>query len=130
MRIEKLKVLIVDDSGMIVKRLLNILCEINEVDCIGHATDYDSAIKMVEQAKPDVMLLDIQLPEKNGVEVLTTVKSKHKKVKVVMLTNFSDQYYRELCFSSGCDYFFDKSTEFEKIESALLNIIKSENIAC
>lgn len=130
MRKEKLKVLIVDDSAIIVKRLLNILFEINDVDCVGHASRYADAIRLMEKSKPDVVLLDIQLPKKNGVEVLVSIKSKYKKVKVVMLSNVSGKQYKKLCFESGCDYFLDKSTEFEKIEGTLLNIIDLENACC
>ena len=130
MRKEKLKVLIVDDSPLVVKRLFHILFEIDDVKCIGHASQYEDALRLVEKSKPDVVLLDIQLPKKNGIDILVSIKSKFKKVKVVMLSNFSDKYYKNLCFTSGCDYFLDKSTEFEKIEGTLLNIIKHENAFC
>ncbi|HQW23997.1 MAG TPA: response regulator, partial [Bacteroidia bacterium] len=74
---------------------------------------------------PDVIILDIKIPGKSGVEVLPELKTK-SYAKVIMLTNYSDAYYKNLCMKLGAEYFLDKSNEFEKINEILMSIVPVE----
>ncbi|MEO6538221.1 MAG: response regulator [Ferruginibacter sp.] len=115
MKAKKLKVLIVDDAVLVVKRLSVI---INELDCINEVKTtgrYDEAISLLVSFAPDIILLDIQLPEKSGIELLEYVKTNFTEMKVVMLTNQASSEYKHLCERLGSDHFVDKSSEFENI---------------
>jgi len=110
----KLKILIVEDSSLILERVNSLL---HEMDCISEVFSSENGIKaveMVEECNPDLVLLDINLPGKSGISILQEIKSR-LNTKVVMLTNYSDSYYRTLCDEIGADHFLDKSTEFEQI---------------
>lgn len=124
MNIDKkgLKILIVEDSLLIVKRLWSLLSDMEGVATLAHAKDGNEAILLAMQLNPDVIILDIKIPGKSGVEVLPELKSK-SYAKVIMLTNYSDAYYKDLCLKLGAEYFLDKSNEFEKINDILLNIV-------
>lgn len=116
-----LKILVVDDSELVIQRLFEI---INEVECIDHlykANSYQQAVDMIAEYKPDIVLLDIQIPGKNGIELLSFIKLHYPNIITVMLTNMVSAYYKDLCVSIGCNHFIDKSRDFEKITS----IIKS-----
>lgn len=117
-----LKILIVEDSLLIVKRLWSLLSDMEGVATLAHAKDGNEAILLAMQLNPDVIILDIKIPGKSGVEVLPELKSK-SYAKVIMLTNYSDAYYKDLCLKLGAEYFLDKSNEFEKINDILLNIV-------
>jgi DNA-binding NarL/FixJ family response regulator len=112
---------LVDDAVLITKRLAETLGEVEEVSDIFVAHDFDSALHNIVTEKPNIILLDIHLPGKNGLELLELVRNDFKDIKVIMVTNKASQYYRDLCLQLGCHYFIDKSKEFEKIPS----IIKS-----
>jgi DNA-binding NarL/FixJ family response regulator len=116
-----LNVLIVEDSILIRDRMNILLSELPCISTIENSGDGIEALNMVNEKNPDVVLLDINLPGKSGLSVLKEIKSQ-SKATVVMLTNYSDEYYRTLCSRLGADHFLDKSTEFEKIPNLISTI--------
>jgi DNA-binding NarL/FixJ family response regulator len=60
-------------------------------------------------------LLDINLPDKSGIELLRKIKEDYKKTKVFMITNQANDYYKDMCKKLGADNFFDKSIDFNLI---------------
>jgi len=111
----KKTILIVDDSPMIVQRITEMLEELGNPGIISKAGSYSEAIQFINNNHPDILLLDINLPDKSGIEILRISKEKDPSVKVIMITNQANEYYKKLCFRLGADYFIDKSKEFEKI---------------
>ena len=75
-------------------------------------------------------MLDIQLPGKNGIELLSFVKSRYPQIKIIIVTNRASDYYRDLCNEMGANSFIDKSTEFEKIPELIekLSCVNSSEI--
>jgi DNA-binding NarL/FixJ family response regulator len=119
---KKLSVLVVDDSPVISNRLKNLLGELKFVRYAGHAENYNDALVFIDALKTDVILLDINLRGKSGIEVLIKVKKNYPHIKVIMFTNNVDHHYREICARHGADYFLDKSNEFDRIEETLKKI--------
>ena len=119
MKQEKLKILVVDDVEIIRRNLTEMLNELDGVGPVLNAGNYMEALKLLEEERPDVLLLDINLPGKSGVELLRTIKAKNWKLQIIMITNQANEYYKNLCKSLGSHYFFDKSNEFEKIPLAI-----------
>jgi DNA-binding NarL/FixJ family response regulator len=109
------KILIVDDSALVVDRLFENLHEMKCVDKLFSAHSYLEAINQIKQQLPHFVLLDIQLPGKNGIELLSFIKQNYPNIVTIMLTNMVSDYYKDLCNNIGADYFIDKSSEFEKI---------------
>lgn len=109
----KLIVLIVDDTPLIVKRETEMLKELKNIGSILHAGSFTEAISILNEAIPDIVLLDIHLPGKSGIELLQVLKSEHPEVAVIMLTNQGNTVYKALCKRLGADHFIDKSREFD-----------------
>lgn len=107
--------MVVEDSAMIVQRLYTILSEINFIKSIAHAKNGEEAITLIKFLDPELILLDIKMPGINGIEVLKHIKKEKKSARVVMLTNYPNLQYKELCMDLGADHFLDKSTEIERI---------------
>lgn len=122
MQTGKLKVLIVEDSEFVIRRIRSMLNEIPEVKVVGEALNGKEALAITSVILPDVVLLDINLPGLNGVEVLKSIKIFNAGIKVMMLTNYSDLHHRKRCKEAGADYFFDKSIEFEKVQDVLCSL--------
>jgi DNA-binding NarL/FixJ family response regulator len=119
MRNEKKIVLIVDDSILILERMIPMLEEIATVQFVIHAGSYKEAIELLKGVTPDVALLDVQLPDKSGIELLRTIKSMYQEVAVYMISNHANEYYRKICKILGADHFFDKSKDFYLIPEAI-----------
>ncbi|WP_068242530.1 response regulator transcription factor [Hydrotalea flava] len=123
---KNLKVLLIDDSTIILTVMSEVLASISCVASIKTSSAPVQALQTIEEFKPDVLLLDINMPEKNGIEVLKEVKEHYPAVKVIMLTNHSTEYYRNTCYNIGAYHFIDKANEFDQI-APLMEKISTES---
>jgi len=114
----------VDDNMGFVERMKGLLDEISQIGYINVASDYNEASMYVNEDKPDVVLLDINLPGKNGIEILKKIRISGHQCKVIMLTNHADEYYRQQCKELGADFFLDKSNDFAKVPDIISKIVK------
>lgn len=121
---EKLKkaLLIIDNSIFITERLLNILKDVGNLESVRAAVNYAEAIDILQKEKIDIVLLDIQLSEKNGIELLKHIVEHYRQTKVIVLSNLVSSYYQNLCKSLGASYYIDKSTDFDMIPEVLLSM--------
>lgn len=122
-----MKVFIVDDSACVLERLVTLLSELAEIEVIGQAKDASEAEKSILKLKPDVVVLDIRLPGGNGIGVLESIKKYKPAPVVIMFTNYPYPQYRQKCLAVGADFFFEKSTEFEKVSEVLKKLIQGTN---
>ncbi len=122
-----LKLFIVDNSMLIVVRLINILSEIENIKIIGVANNATKAVEYILKSNPDVVILDIHMPDGNGIDILKQIKKEKPSIKVLMLTNYPESDYKKICMKEGADYFLDKSIEFEKVIDICKNLV-TQNI--
>lgn len=115
-------ILIVDDSVLIVQRIRGILKEVKNVGKIFSAESYNEAVKILLEEKPGIVLLDIQLPGRNGLELLRLIARDYPGIKVVMISNHTSEYYQRLCRKTGAAGFIDKSKDFDLIPGILEGI--------
>ncbi len=115
----KLKVFVADDSATVRERLVTMVLALPGIRVVGQARDGPEAVDAIHRTRPDVVILDIRMPGRNGIDVLRWVKRMQPAPKVIMLTNYASQQYQRACELAGTDFFFDKSTEFDQIPQAL-----------
>lgn len=115
-------ILIVDDSQIIYQRLRLLLKEVKGVENIFYAGNIGEAEQILRQATVDVALLDIHLPGKNGIDLLKVIKKEYPSVKVIMITNYADVHYRDVCKKLGADHFIDKSKDFSLIPGLIIGL--------
>ena len=112
-------VLVVDDSLVVIERLIPLLQTVPDVEFVIHAGSYREALSVLDELKPDCVLLDIQLPDQSGIELLQLIREKFDEILVFMMTNMASEHYRMVCQRMGANRFFDKSMDFERIPEAL-----------
>lgn len=108
-------ILIADDFAPIRKSLRRMLESLSNVKLIVEAADGIEAYDLLTRLKPDVLILDLQMPRKTGLELLQEPHFDLSMTTVIVLTNYSDTAHLDQSMRFGADYFFDKSTEFEKV---------------
>ena len=108
-------VLVVDDSVLIVERLVEMLKEVESVKQLFTAENYHEAVGVLSQRKPDLVLLDIHMPGKNGIDLLRFISSEYPETKVLMISNQVSEHYQRLCKQEGAIGFIDKSKDFDQI---------------
>lgn len=111
----KVNILIIDNSLLIIERLISILIGTRAVKEIFKATEFTEAVDLLKERKIHVVLLDIQLPGKDGLELLKYIVRTHPEIKVIVLTNLVSVYYQRLCEKLGAGFFIDKSKDFDRI---------------
>ncbi|MFC1583146.1 response regulator transcription factor [Candidatus Neomarinimicrobiota bacterium] len=121
-----MKVFIADDSPLIRERLRDMLTELSNVDVIGEAEHGGEARDRILQLKPDMAILDIRMPNRMGIDVLREIKHNLPDLKVIMLTNYPYPHFQRRCEEEGADYFFDKSTEFEKVTQVVQQLASDQ----
>ena len=120
MRNKKISVLIVDDSERFAQRMTSMLIEMEAISMIQWAGNYNDAFNLLDNNKADVILLDISLPGKSGIDLLQKIKQLEWDCTVIMLSNFSATYYKQECMRLGALHFLDKTSEFDLVP-ALIN---------
>ncbi|MCI0486105.1 MAG: response regulator transcription factor [Blastocatellia bacterium] len=116
-------VFITDDSPIVRERLVDMLSELERIEIAGEAGDAQEAIDSIRQLKPDVVILDIQMPGGSGIAVLQHIKRARPAPIVIMFTNYPYPLFRKKCMDEGADFFFDKSTQFDEVIKVLRELI-------
>jgi DNA-binding NarL/FixJ family response regulator len=114
-----LSVYIVDDSEVMRQRLAESLADIADVQIVGQSGDPFEALDSIGKSHPDVVILDIRLPGRNGIDVLKNIKKESPAPIVIMITNYPYRQYRQGSLAAGADYFFSKINEFDMIRKTL-----------
>jgi DNA-binding NarL/FixJ family response regulator len=71
------------------------------------------------------VILDIRMPGGSGIDVLENIKKTNAAPVVIVLTNYPYPQYRKKCMALGAEYFFDKTTEFEKVTEVIENLTQN-----
>ena len=119
------QLLIVDDAPLIVSRIRTMMIGLTGLKPILYAGTYAGATEIVQSNKPDIILLDINLPDRNGIDLLRYIKLHLPTATVIMCSNQSSPFYRNLCSRLGAVFFIDKSTEFELIPTVVMQFLET-----
>jgi DNA-binding NarL/FixJ family response regulator len=118
-----MKLLIVEDSINIRQNLRKLISSIKDIEIIGEAEDEKKAVRLALKKNPDIIILDIDLKEGSGFNVIKKAKKENSKVKVIIFSNFVSYAYREKAFKEKADYFFDKNSELDKLIELLEKLV-------
>lgn len=122
-----LHVLIVDDHELFREGIKTIIRGFDFAEVIGEAGDGKEVLRLVEQQQPDVILMDIKMPEMNGIEATEKIKRDYPHIQVVALSLYGDEAYLESMLEKGVSGFILKNTDSDNLERALRLIGKGKN---
>jgi len=120
-------VMITDDHSMIREGLKQLLELEGEFKVVAEAADGVECISKLEEVTPDVLLLDINMPNMNGLEVLQKMKEKRIKVKVLVLTIHSEVEYLLKAVDIGVNGYLLKDSESAELKKAINAVVNGEN---
>ena len=122
-----MKVLLADDSGLILERLQEMISIYKQIDIVGSYMNGDDALEGLRILKPDLAIIDIKMPGLSGLEVLNEIRNENKTIIFIIFTFSSSDYYRQLAGELGADYFFSKVDDFDKVPTALREVLNNVN---
>ncbi|MFK8004993.1 MAG: response regulator [Saprospiraceae bacterium] len=119
-------ILLVDDHQIVIDGLKLLLEEVPNIENIYEALSGEGTIKTVNTNAVDLVLLDINLPDKSGFEVCTELKKQHKNIKIIALTMFGNAGYINKMIKAGTDGYLLKNTGKEELVTAIETVMKGE----
>ncbi len=121
-----IKLAITDDHKMVLKGIESMLKETREIEVVGTYKNAEETLKNLEKDKPDVLLLDINLPDTNGIDLCKQLVKKYPELKIIALTNFDDISFTKRMLKNGAHGYLLKNTDKLEILEALKMVLSGE----
>ncbi|ANH82989.1 DNA-binding response regulator [Niabella ginsenosidivorans] len=119
-------IFIVDDHYMVIEGIRSLLQHEKEMDWLGHATNAMSCLSFLRQQQPDIILMDVSLPDKNGTELCKEVKLLYPSVFVLGLSTFNQQAVIRNMIENGASGYVLKNASKEELLEAIAAVIKGK----
>ncbi len=125
---ETTRIFIVEDQPALLRNLLKVLRSFPELEVVGSAQDGEEAVDAVVEACPQLVLLDLELPGLNGIEVTRKLKRRVPEVEVLILTSFEDEQKVYEAIQAGASGYLVKRVGPEKIRSAIREVMEGGTV--
>lgn len=121
-----IKVFIVDDHYMVIEGIHSLLQNEKGIEWTGHATNAASCLAFLQHQQPDVILMDINLPDKNGIDLCKAVKEKYPAIFIVGLSTFNQQSFIHKMIDSGASGYVLKNATQKELMEAIITVAKGK----
>ena len=118
------KVFITDDHYMIVEGIRSLLQYEKGIEWMGHAMNAASCLAFLQQQQPDVILMDINLPDKSGIDLCKEVKARYPAVRILGLSSFNQQSFIEKMMENGASGYVLKNATREELIEAIESVME------
>jgi two-component system, OmpR family, response regulator len=118
------RVLLIEDSAVLTRRLIDLLSEPGRVEVAAQAATQSEAVMRLQEGAFDVLVVDIELAEGNGVAVIRHARQLYPpdaQPLIVVLTNYASDFVRDHCFAAGADYFLDKMRDIALLKAVVVD---------
>jgi DNA-binding NarL/FixJ family response regulator len=121
-----LRLVVVDNHALFRRGLVGLLEEMPGFQVVGQAGDGEQALPVIEQARPDIVLLDLNMPKKDGIATLREVRERRLPVRVLMLTISQDDNDLMDAIRAGADGYLLKNTEPDDLRRSILRVVEGQ----
>ncbi len=115
-----IEICVVDDQTLVRQGIRSLLSYSDEVTVTAEASDGDQALQVIQQHRPDVVLLDLRMPRRDGIETLDALRARGDTTPVLVLTTFDDDDLVQRALQAGADGYLLKDVTFEHLVAAIL----------
>ncbi len=123
-----IRVLVADDQNLFREMLVGMLSMEEDIEIVAEASQGRDALDKIRAFKPDVVLIDINMPELDGIQVAEMVKKEFDRIKVVMLTGYSQEDYIFKALQKGASGYLSKDISAEKVKEAIRTVYQGESL--
>ena len=120
----KAKIFIVDDHYMVIEGIRSLLEGVHAVEWMGHATTAGSCLAFLKQQLPDVILMDINLPDLSGIELCREVRTLYPSVFIIGLSTFNQQSFIQKMLDNGASGYLLKNATRESMLEGISTVMK------
>lgn len=122
-----IRILIADDHHVVRRGLVFFLKTQKDLEIIGEAENGRKAIEMAKELKPDIILMDLAMPEMDGIEATKVIKKEEPGIKIMILTSFSDQDHVIPALEAGASGFQLKDIQPDELVASIKKMVKGES---
>ena len=120
------KIFIVDDHYMVIEGIRSILQEENSIEWMGHASNAASCLAFLSRQEPDIILMDINLPDKSGIDLCKEVKALYPSILIIGLSTFNQQSFIQMMMANGASGYVLKNATLEELMEAFQAVHKGQ----
>ena len=124
-----LRIVVVDDSPIIRDYLEITFTRIEGCNVVGTAADGIEAVKIIRELRPHVVVLDITMPHRNGIEVLREIRKEDSNMVIIMFTADPSVVLEEICLKEGANYYLNKS-EVLDLMAICKGLVRGRGVCC
>ena len=125
-----IKVFIVDDHYMVIEGIRSLLQNDKDIEWAGHASNAASCLAFLQQQQPDIILMDINLPDKSGIDLCKEVKQKYPSVFVIGLSTFNQQSFIQKMIDNGASGYLLKNATKEELLESIQTVASGKTFSC
>lgn len=118
-----IELFIVDDHYLIIEGIIALMQHQSEIQVIGHAQNAVSCMEFLKRMQPDVIFLDINLPDKSGIEICKDIKSMYPLIKIIGLSTYNQTSYINDMLENGADGYLLKNATKEEMTNAIQTVM-------
>jgi DNA-binding NarL/FixJ family response regulator len=123
----KYKILIADDHAMVRDGVKNLIRQNKDYLVIGEASNGKQALELYDELKPDLLIMDISMPDMNGMEVSREILTKDPKANIVILSMYDDEDYISRCLEYGVKGYVVKNESGSELDYAIKTVLQGKN---
>lgn len=123
-----MRIIIVDDDDLIRESLALTLSLEDDIEIVGEAVDGSEAVALCEKVQPDIALMDIRMPNIDGIGATRLITDRFPAVKIMMLTTFADKANIQQALTAGADGYLLKTDEIKRMASKLRTLMSGSSV--
>jgi DNA-binding NarL/FixJ family response regulator len=120
------KIILADDHKMMREGLSSLLDQQPDINVVGQAVNGREAVQLAEKLEPDVVVMDVSMPDLNGIDATRQITSRKRQTKVIALSMHSDRQFVAEMFRAGASGYLLKDSAFEELTSAIRTVARNE----
>ena len=124
---DKIRVVLADDHTFVRRAIRQALESAEDIEVLGEASDGNMALQLVEELKPDIALLDIQMPGQSGIDVTRQIKAHFPNVRILILTAYDEDPYVFAVLQAGADGYLLKTLDVDDLIRAVRAVHRGES---
>lgn len=125
-----INIIIAEDQNLLAKLMMVNLADEHGFNIVAIARDGKETLELLETHSPDVLLLDINMPVIDGIQVLKTIRQTRQELKVIMLSSMYEGWMIKNAISYGANAYVSKDANYEEVKKAILAVMHGETFFC
>ncbi len=123
---EKIRVMLADDNQTVREELPKLLEEHDYIEIVGAADTGRAAVEMAAAASPDVIVMDVKMPELDGITATKMIHANHPDIRVIVLSIYDKTEYMDASLEAGASTYMVKSTEIDSLANEIRRVFEED----